>query len=63
MCAAIMRRHLGAGEVVIFPVDWPTAAGLQPGTYTVHGSFLTWLALGALRVRENIPIVAVQITR
>lgn len=62
-CMAFGSKTLAAGETAIFTADWPTSSSLTPGTYTLHGLFLTVLPPGAgARVRENLPPLAIQIT-
>jgi hypothetical protein len=62
MCMAFGHKTLAAGETAEFAADWPTAAGLAAGTYTIHGLFLVVLPAGAgTRVRENLPPLAIQI--
>jgi hypothetical protein len=53
---AIINKQLPAGQTATFQVDWPVAATLHPGRYTIHGLFLFTLAMGAAtRVSENLP--------
>jgi hypothetical protein len=60
MCMAYGHKLLAAGETAIFKADWPTSATLAPGSYTIHGLFLTVLPRGAgSRVRENLPALTV----
>jgi acyl dehydratase len=55
-CMAIINKQLPAGQTATFQVDWPVAATLHPGRYTIHGLFLFTLAMGAAtRVSENLP--------
>lgn len=62
-CMAIMNAHLADGQAATFGASWPVAASLAPGTYTIHGLFLYTLRPGAAtRVRENLPVVDVQIS-
>jgi hypothetical protein len=62
-CMALGYKSLAPGETATFKVDWPTARNLSPGTYTLNGLFLTVLPRGAgMRVRENLPPLAIQIT-
>lgn len=61
-CMALGRGHVPAGKVGNFTAQWPVASTLAPGAYTVHGLFLFTLPLGAAtRVRENLPVVAIQV--
>jgi hypothetical protein len=63
MCMAIGYRHLAAGETASFQAAWPTSPQLASGSYSIHGLFLFQLPPGAaMRVRENMPPVTVQIT-
>lgn len=63
-CMAIAHKTLGAGETASFTADWPTSAQLAAGSYTLHGLFLTVLPPGAaMRVRENLPPLTIQISR
>jgi hypothetical protein len=62
-CMALGYKSLAAGESAIFTKDWPTSTALKPGTYSVHGLFLTALPIGAQsRVRENLPQLPIQIS-
>jgi len=62
-CMAIGYRTLATGETATFTAYWPTSSELAPGTYTLHGLFLTVLPSGAgARVRENLPPLAIQIS-
>ena len=62
MCMAFGHKQLAAGETAHFTADWPTSSQLAPGTYTLHGLFLTVLPIGAgARVRENLPPLSIQI--
>jgi hypothetical protein len=62
MCMAFGHKQLAAGETASFTADWPTSSQLAPGTYTLHGLFLTVLPMGAgARVRENLPPLSIQI--
>jgi hypothetical protein len=55
-CMAIVNKQLPAGQTATFQVDWPVAASLHPGRYTIHGLFLFTLPIGAgARVSENLP--------
>ncbi len=55
-CMAIINQRLPAGRTATFHVDWPTAASLHPGRYTIHGLFLFTLPMGAgARVSQNLP--------
>lgn len=55
-CMAIINKQLPAGQAASFQVDWPVAATLHPGRYTIHGLFLFTLPMGAgTRVSENLP--------
>jgi len=64
MCMAFGHKVLAAGETAHFTADWPTSDKLAPGTYTVHGLFLVVLPMGAgARVRENLPPLAIEISR
>jgi hypothetical protein len=61
-CMAFGTKQLGAGETATFAADWPTSSQLAPGTYTLHGLFLVALPRGAaMRVRENLPPLSIQI--
>src|SRR5207253_10744575 len=63
-CMAFGHKTLAAGETAEFTADWPTSSKLAAGTYTVHGLFLVVLPMGAgARVRENLPPLAIQISR
>jgi len=63
-CMAFGDRTLAAGEAAKFTAGWPTSSNLAPGTYMVHGLFLVVLPMGAgARVRENLPPLAIQISR
>jgi len=63
-CMAFGHKSLPAGEAAKFTADWPTSSNLAPGTYTIHGLFLVVLPMGAgARVRENLPPLAIQISR
>jgi hypothetical protein len=62
-CMAFGTKSLAAGETATFVADWPTSSDLEPGTYTLHGLFLTVLPLGAgARVRENLPPLTIQVS-
>jgi Intracellular proteinase inhibitor len=62
MCMAFGHKQLAAGETASFTAVWPTSSQLAPGTYTLHGLFLTVLPMGAqARVRENLPPLSIQI--
>jgi hypothetical protein len=62
-CLAITDKTLAAGETASFSADWPTSSQLAPGSYTIHGLFLTALPGGAgMRVRENLPPLTIQIS-
>jgi hypothetical protein len=62
-CMAIAYKTLTAGQTATFNADWATASDLQPGSYTLHGLFLTVLPPGAgARVRENLPPLTIQIS-
>jgi hypothetical protein len=62
MCMAYGHKLLGAGETATFTANWPTSSGTSPGSYTIHGLFLTVLPMGAgMRVRENLPPLTVQV--
>ncbi|HEY9288872.1 MAG TPA: BsuPI-related putative proteinase inhibitor [Candidatus Dormibacteraeota bacterium] len=62
-CMAIAQKTLAAGETATFSADWPTSAQLAAGSYTLHGLFLTVLPPGAaMRVRENLPPLTIQIS-
>ena len=62
MCMAFGHKQLGAGETAIFTADWSTSSQLAPGTYSLHGLFLTVLPMGAgARVRENLHPLSIQI--
>jgi Intracellular proteinase inhibitor len=62
-CMAFGYKSLAAGETGTFAAEWPTSHDLRPGTYTLHGLFLTVLPSGAgTRVRENLPPLAIQIS-
>ena len=64
MCFAFGHKLLAAGETASFESDWPTSRSLAAGRYTIHGLFLTILPPGAgTRVRENVPPLAVAVTR
>jgi len=59
---AFGHKLLNAGETATFTADWPTSSQLSPGSYTIHGLFLTVLPMGAgMRVRENLPPLTVQV--
>ena len=61
-CMAFGHKVLNAGETATFSADWPTSSTLSPGSYTIHGLFLTVLPMGAgMRVRENLPPLTVQV--
>ena len=63
MCMAFGHKALAAGEKATFTADWPTSTTLAPGSYTLHGLFLTVLPMGAgSRVRENLPPLTIQIS-
>jgi len=56
-------KALPQGETAGFSADWPTSTSLKPGTYTIHGLFLTVLPAGAAaRVRENLPPLTIRVT-
>jgi len=60
MCMVYAHKLLAAGETATFKADWHTSAKLAPGSYTIHGLFLTVLPRGvAARVRENLPPLTV----
>ena len=62
MCMAYGHKLLHAGESATFSADWPTSSQLAAGSYTLHGLFLTVLPMGAaMRVRENLPPLTVQV--
>jgi hypothetical protein len=62
LCMAFGTKQLAAGETATFEADWPTSSQVAPGTYTIHGLFLTVLPKGAaMRVRENLPPLSIQI--
>jgi hypothetical protein len=62
-CMAFGSKTLAAGETATFKAQWPTSSQLSPGLYTLHGLFLTVLPLGAgARVRENLPVLTIQIS-
>ncbi|MDQ6883571.1 MAG: hypothetical protein M3077_04925 [Candidatus Dormibacteraeota bacterium] len=62
MCMAYGHKLLAGGETATFKADWPTSATLAPGSYTIHGLFLTVLPRGvAMRVRENLPLLTVAV--
>jgi hypothetical protein len=62
-CLAIGYKSLAAGQTTTFSADWPTSSQLAPGSYTIHGLFLTALPPGAgMRVRENLPSLTIQIS-
>jgi hypothetical protein len=55
-CMAIINKQLPASQTATFYIDWPVAASLHPGRYTIHGLFLFTLPMGAgSRVSENLP--------
>jgi len=55
-CMAIINKRLAAGQTASFRIDWPVAATLQPGRYTIHGLFLFTQPIGAgSRVSQNLP--------
>jgi hypothetical protein len=60
-CVGITFRTVPAGESATFKADWPTSSQLAPEGYTLHGLFLTVLPPGAMRVRENLPPLTIQI--
>jgi len=61
-CLALGYKALNAGETATFTADWPTWSQLAPGSYSLHGLFLTVLPMGAgARVRENLPPLTVQV--
>ena len=63
-CMALAYKTLAAGETATFNADWPTSRQLAPGSYTLHGLFLTVLPPGAgMRVRENLPPLPIQVSR
>jgi len=62
MCMAYGHKLLNAGETATFTAAWPTSSRTSPGSYTIHGLFLTVLPMGAgMRVRENLPPLTVQV--
>lgn len=62
-CMAIAYKTLQAGETAVFTAEWPTSPRLGPGSYSIHGLFLTVLPRGAqARVRENLPPLPIQIS-
>ncbi|TMD40228.1 MAG: hypothetical protein E6I88_10190 [Chloroflexi bacterium] len=62
-CMAIAYKTLAAGQTATFTAEWPTSSQLAPGSYSIHGLFLTALPLGAgMRVRENLPTLPIQIS-
>jgi len=62
-CMVLGHKVLAAGETATFTADWPTSAKLAPGSYALHGLFLTVLPMGAgSRVRENLPPLTIQIS-
>jgi hypothetical protein len=62
-CMAFGYKSLAAGATAKFTADWPTSSAVAPGTYTLHGLFLTVLPPGAgARVRENLPPLSIQIS-
>jgi hypothetical protein len=62
-CMAIAHKTLAAGETATFTADWPTSSQLAAGSYSLHGLFLTVLPPGAaMRVRENLPPLTIQIS-
>ena len=62
-CLALGHKVLATGEKASFTADWPTSTKLAPGSYTLHGLFLTVLPMGAgSRVRENLPPLTIQIS-
>jgi len=62
MCMAYGHKVLAAGAKATFTADWPTSSTLAPGSYTLHGLFLTVLPMGAgARVRENLAPLTIQI--
>lgn len=62
-CMAIAEKTLAAGETATFTADWPTSSQLAAGSYSLHGLFLTVLPPGAaMRVRENLPPLTIQIS-
>ena len=62
-CMAISYKSLATGQTATFTADWPTSSQLAPGSYSIHGLFLTALPLGAgMRVRENLPTLPIQIS-
>jgi hypothetical protein len=63
-CMALAYRHLAAGEVATFAVDWPTAPSLARGRYAIHGLFRFAVPPPAgLYVQENLPVLTVQVVR
>ena len=61
-CMALGHKLLNAGETATLTADWPTSRYLAPGSYSIHGLFLTVLPMGAgMRVRENLPLLTVQV--
>ena len=64
MCMALGYKSLAAGESATFTAAWPVSGQLPLGSYTIHGLFLTVLPPGAgMRVRENLPPLAIEIIR
>ena len=62
-CMAIAEKTLAPGETASFSADWPTSPQLAAGSYSLHGLFLTVLPPGAaMRVRENLPPLTIQIS-
>ena len=62
-CMAFGTKSLVAGETATFTAEWPTSSKLAPGTYALHGLFLTVLPAGAgTRARENLPPLTIQIS-
>jgi len=61
-CMALGHKVLNAGDTATLTADWPTSRYLAPGSYSIHGLFLTVLPMGAgMRVRENLPPLTVQV--
>ena len=61
-CVGITYRTVPVGDTATFKADWPTSSQLAPGSYTLHGLFLTVLPPGAaMRVRENLPPLSIRI--
>jgi hypothetical protein len=63
LCMALGHEVLTAGQTATYTADWPTSNQLAPGSYTLHGLFLTLLPPGAgMRVRENLPPLTIEIS-